>query len=86
MIEFGKGYWLGNALSTEETWNVDGTQAVEYDSAQPDCPTTQCVEIDMKSVSLAITTHPNDGTGPYRFNLTGFIGKTPVTGQTVDLL
>lgn len=81
MTEFGKGYWLGNASSTQETWNVDGTQAVDYDSAQADCPATQCVEIDIKSVSLdANATPPDDllGTGPYRYNLSGFIGKTPV--------
>ena len=79
MTEFGKGYWLGNALGTEETWNVDGTQAVEYDSTHPDCPANQCVEIDVKSVSLDFTTDTNDGTGPYRYNLTGFVGKSPVS-------
>ena len=79
MTEFGKGYWLGNASSAEETWNVDDTQAVEYDSTHPDCPANQCVEIDVKSVSLDFTTDPNDGTGPYRYNLTGFVGKSPVS-------
>ena len=66
MTEFGKGYWLGNASSTTETWDVNGTQAVEYDSTHPDCPANQCVEIDVKSVSLDFTTDPNDGTGPYQ--------------------
>ena len=79
-MEFGKGYWLGNALSTVETWNVAGTQAVDYDSTHPDCPANQCVEIDVKSASL--DSEAGDdllGTGPYRYNLTGFVGKSPVS-------
>lgn len=78
MTEFGKAYWLGNKQSAQN-WNVNGTQAVDYDSTHPDCPASQCVEIDVKSVSVDFTTEPSDGTGPYRYNMTGFTGKSTVS-------
>ena len=79
-VEFGKAYWLGNKLSAQ-TWNVNGTQAVDYNSSfngTPDCVASRCVEIDVKSVSVDFATEPDDGTGPYRYNMTGFVGKSPV--------
>jgi hypothetical protein len=60
---------------------VNGTQAVDYNSSYngtADCVANQCVEIDLKSITHDFDTDPDDGTGPYRYNMTGFIGKTPV--------
>jgi hypothetical protein len=79
-VEFGKAYWLGNKQS-EQHWDVNGTQAVDYNSSYngtADCVANQCVEIDLKSITHDFDTDPDDGTGPYRYNMTGFIGKTPV--------
>ena len=80
MTEFGKAYWLGSKKA--ENWNVNGTQAVDYDSSYngtSDCVANQCVEIDLKEISLDNTSGDDlNGTGPYRYNMTGFIGKTPI--------
>jgi len=80
LTEFGKAYWLGSKKS--ETWHVNGTQAVNYDSAyngSSDCVANECVEIDMQSIVLSEDDGDDlMGTGPYRYNMTGFVGKTPV--------
>ena len=75
-IEFGKAYWLGNKQS-EQTWDVNGT-VVNYNYSGSDCPANQCVEIDLKSVTHNFATDGDDGTGPYRYNMTGFIGNSSV--------
>ncbi len=80
MTEFGKAYWLGNK-QTAQNWNVDGTQAVDYDSSfngTSDCVANRCVELDIKSVSLDEASDDLNGTGSYRYNMTGFVGKAPV--------
>ncbi len=74
-IEFGKGYWLGSTVSG--TWDVDGLEAVDYNSAYngtANCVSKRCVEIDLRSVSSDGT----DGTGSKRYNMSGFVGETPV--------
>jgi len=74
-IEFGKGYWLGSTVSV--SWDVDGLEAVNYDSSYngtADCVGKRCVEVDLRSVSNDGT----DGTGTKRYNLSGFVGETPV--------
>ncbi|ADV46955.1 hypothetical protein Nitsa_1709 [Nitratifractor salsuginis DSM 16511] len=78
-LEFGKAYWLGSKLDSR--WSENGAVAVDYNSTNPDCPAARCVEIDLKSVSLNFgppDNDPDDGTGPYRYNMTGFVGKSPV--------
>lgn len=71
-LEFGKGYWLGSKLSGN--WSENGAAGVDYDSTVPACTASRCVEIDLKSV----TNDYDDGTGSYRYNMSGFVGKTPV--------
>lgn len=75
VLDFGRGYWLGSTLDVN--WSVNGLEGVDYNSSYSgtaDCVANSCVEIDLKSVS----TDGTDGSGPHRYNLSGFIGKTPV--------
>ncbi|MCF6205426.1 MAG: proprotein convertase P-domain-containing protein [Sulfurovum sp.] len=78
-LSFGTGYWLGS--KNTESWNVNDMVEVDYNSTHSACVSTFCVELDVKSVSLnfgAPDNDPDDGTGPYRYNMSGFIGKSPV--------
>ena len=74
ILTFGEGYWLGSSL--DERWDVNNTTAVNYNGTN--CPTAAgCVEVDLTPVSLNFPpsgTDPNDGTGPYRYFFSGFIG------------
>ncbi len=74
-LEFGEGYWLGSSL--DERWDIDGTTAVDYDSPSAGCQSTECIELDIKSVIKnfgAPDNDPNDGSGPYRYYTSGYIG------------
>jgi subtilisin-like proprotein convertase family protein len=71
-LEFGVGYWLGSRYSNE--WFVDGLDEVTYDSSNSDCVRDPCVEIDLTSVIHDFEEDGDDGTGPYRYNMSGFIG------------
>jgi len=72
-LEFGQGYWLGSKLNSE--WYVDGTPAVDYNSTNANCTSASgCVEINLTSVTHDFAVDPNDGTGPYRYNMSGFTG------------
>lgn len=73
-LDFGQGYWLGSSLNSE--WYVDGTPAVDYNSTSSDCTASQCVEIDLTSVTHDFAVDGDDGTGPYRYNMSGFPGMT----------
>jgi len=78
-LEFGKAYWLGSKNS--ESWDVNDMQAVDYNASYngtPDCTAGTCVEIDLKSVILDESVEDTQGTGPYRYYMTGFTGKSPV--------
>jgi hypothetical protein len=75
-LEFGTAYWLGSKNSSN--WNVNDMQAVDYDSTNSACTAGTCVEIDLKSVTHDFDTDGDDGTGPYRYYMTGFTGKSPV--------
>ena len=60
---------------------MNGEPSVDYDSTDPACTATRCVEIDLVAVSLNFGAPDNDtddGSGPYRYNLSGFVGTTPV--------
>jgi len=73
-LEFGAGYWLGSKLDNE--WYVDGLPNVDYNSTDSACTAAQCVEIDLTPVTHNFEEDGNDGTGPYRYNMSGFIGLT----------
>lgn len=75
-LEFGIGYWLGSGLSS--TWSENGAMDVDYDSASTGCSANRCVEIDLKSATHDFNVDPDDGTGPYRYNMSGFVGHSPV--------
>ena len=78
-LEFGQGYWLRSRVSNN--WSENGLQGVDYNSADSACPAARCIEIDLKSVNLNFDTPDNDtddGTGPDRNNMLGFVGKSPV--------
>jgi hypothetical protein len=75
-LEFGTAYWLGS--KNAESWNVNDMKAVDYNSTNSACTAGTCVEIDLKSVSLDENTEDTNGTGPYRYYMTGFTGKSPV--------
>ena len=78
-LDFGRGYWLGSKL--DSNWSENGASTVDYNSTYngtQDCVSTRCVEIDLKSVSKNFEEDEDDGTGPYRYNMSGFIGKTPI--------
>ncbi len=75
-LEFGKGYWLGSKISG--SWSENNIEAVDYNASNAACTAAQCVEIDLRSVTHDFETDGDDGTGPYRYNMSGFIGHTPV--------
>jgi hypothetical protein len=75
-LEFGKGYWLGSKKSS--SWDVNDIIGVDYDSTSDACVASSCVELDVKSVSLDENVDDLNGTGPYRYYMTGFVGKAPV--------
>ena len=76
-IEFGQGYWLGSTVAGR--WDVEGLTAVSYDSGHPACTAAACAEIDLTPVTLDFSVDANDGSGPYRYNMSGFIGlESPV--------
>ena len=77
-LEFGKGYYL--ASKNDENWSVSDLPNVDYNAT---CASNQtanrCVEIDLVSVSLSEDDGDDLlGTGPYRYNMLGFVGTTPV--------
>ncbi len=71
-LEFGIGYWLGSRYDNE--WFVDGQPSVDYNSTNDDCVRSPCVEIDLTPVTLNFEEDEDDGSGPYRYNMSGFIG------------
>lgn len=81
-LEFGQGFWLGSAKS--ERWDVDGLGGVDYNSSYNGTSgcvssTNKCVEIALTPVTHDFNVDPNDGTGAYRYNMTGYIGlRDPV--------
>ena len=76
VLEFGQGYWLGSNLS--ETWDTNGQPVVNYDSPHTACTANRCVEFDLTSVTKDFAVDPDDGSGPFRYNMSGFIGTVPV--------
>ena len=79
-VEFGKGYWLGSKI--DGSWDINDVPSVDYNATVSECPASQCVLIPLKSASLNSEAVPPDdlnGTGSTRYNLSGFIGKTPVS-------
>jgi hypothetical protein len=86
-LEFGTGYWLGSKLDSR--WSENGAEAVDYNSSTNgtnDCPAERCVEIPMRSVSLDEAEDDLNGTGPYRYYMTGFTGKSPVNWSDCRLI
>ena len=78
-LEFGQGYWLISKV--DQAWSENSLPNVDYNSSNPNCVTNTCVEIDMTAVTLnfdAPDNDPNDGSGPNRNNMLGFVGHTPV--------
>jgi hypothetical protein len=71
-VRFGIGYWLGSRY--DNAWYVDGLPTVDYNSTHDACVNPPCVEIDLTPVTHDFETDGDDGTGPYRYNLSGFIG------------
>ncbi len=72
VLEFGEAYWLGSKLSS--TWSENGAIITDYNSTTSGCTASDCIELDVKSV----TNDYDDGTGPYRYNMSGFVGHAPV--------
>jgi len=78
-LQFGQGYWLLSKV--DQAWSENGLPNVDYNSVNPNCVTSPCVEIDLTSVNLnfgAPDNDPNDGSGKNRNNMLGFAGQTPV--------
>lgn len=81
-MAFGQGFWLGSMLDAR--WDVDGLDSVDYNSsynATAGCvsATTRCVEIALTSTTKDFEVDPDDGSGPYRYNMLGAIGiENPV--------
>jgi len=69
-LDFGQSYWLGSKLDNE--WYVDGTPEVDYNSSSNACTAEECVEIDLTSASVDFEVDGDDGSGPYRYNMSGF--------------
>jgi hypothetical protein len=78
-LAFGKGYWLGSKF--DNNWSENGASIVDFNSSYNttnDCISHKCVEIDLTSTSKDFEEDGDDGTGAYRYNMVGFIGKTPI--------
>ena len=78
-LEFGQGYWL--ITKVDVAWSENTLPNVDYNSTNPACTASNCVEIDLTSVTKnfgAPDNDPNDHTGRNRNNMLGFIGHTPV--------
>jgi len=78
-LENGKGYWILSSVS--KVWSENGLPTVDYNSTNPACVTNACIEIDLLSPNKnfgAPDFDPDDGTGPYRNNMLGFVGHVPV--------
>jgi len=71
-VRFGIGYWLGSRYDSE--WYVDGLPSVDYNATNSACVNDPCVEIDLTPVTHDFDVDGDDGTGAYRYNLSGFIG------------
>jgi hypothetical protein len=71
-LEFGIGYWLGSRYYSE--WYIDGLPNVDYNSTDSNCVNDPCVEINLTPVTHNFDEDGDDGTGPYRYNMSGFIG------------
>ena len=70
----------------DDQWDVSSLPPVNYISGITGCTASKCVEVDLKSVSLDSNATPPDdllGSGPYRYNMTGYVGlKKPVEWGT----
>jgi len=76
-IAFGEAYWLGSTVDTN--WSTNNLTLVDYDGLNCASFTNKrCVEIPLHVVS----SNGTDGSGPYRYNMTGFVGKKPVEWAT----
>jgi hypothetical protein len=75
-LEFGQGYWL--ATQATVSWSENTLPNVDYNSSNPACTASKCVEIDLTSVTKDFAIDGNDGSGKNRNNMLGFIGHTPV--------
>jgi hypothetical protein len=71
-LEFGIGYWLGS--KNNSSWSENGAAPVDYNATSSGCTANRCVEFSL----VPVTNDYDDGTGPYRYNMSGFIGKSPV--------
>jgi len=74
-LELGVGYWLGSKKSS--TWDVNDMLNVDYNSTNEACE-SKCIEIPIKSISKDFNQTENDGTGAFRYFLTGFMGKKSI--------
>jgi hypothetical protein len=86
-LKFGVGYWLGSKL--DSTWSENGAVSVDYNSSTNgtnDCPAERCVEIPMTSVALDEAVDDLNNSGPYRYFMTGFIGKQPINWSDCRLI
>jgi len=73
-VDFGEAYWLGSTRAVD--WDVKDLPFVNYNASQcGNMPSSSCVAIAMNVPSSDGIT---DGSGTYRYNMTGFIGQTPV--------
>lgn len=75
-LEFGIGYWLGSA--SQAVWNASDQPNVDYNSTSSACTAGRCVEIPLTPITHNFAVDGDDGTGPYRYNMSGFVGKAPV--------
>ena len=78
-LEFGQGYWL--ATQSTVNWSENTLPSVDYNSTNPACPTSTCVEISLTSVTknfAAPDNDINDGSGKNRNNMLGFVGHVPI--------
>ena len=86
-LKFGAGYWLGSKLNS--IWSENGAVSVDYNSSTngtDDCPAERCVEIPMTSVILDKAIEDLKNSGPYRFFMTGFVGKQPIKWSDCRLI
>ena len=60
------------------SWSENGAAGVDYNATNSACTASHCIEIDLRSVTHDFAVDGDDGTGSYRYNMSGFVGKKPV--------
>jgi len=78
-LSFGQGYWLFS--NKDVNWSANNLDKTDYNASNANCVRQPCVEIVLETTNknfAAPDNDPNDGSGPNRINMLGFVGERPI--------